>query len=302
MNDTPNKTFFLSHSSGGYDFRGNIDNLIPENSAQMWVKSYISMLTEYASVPGYASAPVTTKSFFNADENIVLIESYPRNDGRVFLESKVTIESKYDNIDFSEFLDTMTEFCGYDDFFVNKLHESLLLSLFSDDTVLYCVAERESDINLIRRIISEISSDILKLNSCIEIIGKIPPVKKSVAICRCILSNDKVNFLSEAQCDENYILIDFSDSTPTIHICLNEPSYAQLCLLKLFSKYNFENVYYSIEELIRLPLNKNNMRIYYNTLCLLMAYKNFRSDIFEISMTPREKEEIKSLLKEVHIP
>ena len=301
MTNSPKKTFFLSHSSEGYDFSGNIENLISEHSVQMWVKSYISMLTEYASIPGYASAPITTKSFFNTYENVVLIESYPRNDGRVFLESKVTIESKSDNIEFARFLMSNAEFSEYDDSFVSKLYESLLLTLFSDHTVLYCIAEKESDVNLMRNIISEISQEILKSNSCIEIIGNIPPVKKSVVICRCIFPTDKDKFLSEARCDDNYTLIDFTESAPTIHICLNTPTYAQQCLSKLFFKYNFDNIYYSIEELIKIPLSKENMRSYYNTLCFLMTYKNFRSDVFEITMTPSEKEEIKSLLKDVFI-
>lgn len=301
MKNSTNKTFVLSHSSSGYDFTGNIDRLIDDYSTRMWIKSYISLLTEYASLPGYIAAPVTTKSYFCTGDHVIFTESYPQKDSRMFLESKVTIDTKQNNLDFVGFFNSGIDCSVPESTFFNKLREAFLTAFVSEQTVIYCITRDDSEVNVVRQIISDFSQKLLKSNSCIEVIGEIPSVKTSAVICRCILSQDKSMFLNEIKRKDNCITVDLTAEKPTIDICIDTPTYAQRCLTHLFSKYNFENIYYSIEEIENLPIDATRKNAYYNTLCFLMAYQNFRADSFVVPATINEKNEINSLLKEVEI-
>lgn len=301
MDYSTNKTFVLSHSVNGYDFTGNIDCLISDYATGMWVKSYISLLTEYASFPEYISAPVTTKSYFCTNDHVIFAESYPQRDSRMFLESKITIDSKSNNLDFEGFFNSDINSFAPDGNFFNKLREAFLTAFVSEQTVIYCIAANDSEVNTVRQIISEFSQNLLKSNSCIEVIGEIPSLKTSAAICRCVLPQDKAMFLNGISRSDNCIVVDLTSEMPRIETRISVPTYAQRCLIHLFSKYNFENVYYSLAEIENIPIEATGKNAYYNALCFLMTYKNFREDSFIVPATYEEKNEINYLLKEVDI-
>lgn len=299
MSDLLNNSFIMSHSqTGGYDYDGNISNLIPETNIQKWVLSYISMLSEYASNPNYISQPVTTKSYFVKDDYVIFLESYPRMDNRLFLEKKVTINSRKSELDLKKFygLPNSTEIC-IDEGFVSKVRDLLLCSFLSDNTTIFFLTNGSECVDLIRDIVSFFSDQILKCNSCIEVLEKLPAVKTSAVICRCIYPRDKNEFLSEIESKSNYIVVDMTTSDFSIDISLYTPTYAQRAYLYLLNFYDFDNIYYSIiEKLDSFKVSIVDKVNYFNTILYLTALDNFYDRIYEISMSAREKTDINLML------
>lgn len=300
MSDLLNNSFILSHSqTGGYDFTGNIEKLISEKSTRKWVASYISMLSEYASNPNYISQSITTKSYFVKGDYVIFLESYPRTDNRLFLERKVTVNSQKSDIDFKRFYNSqkpINAICMDKDF-ISKIYECLLCTFLSENTTLFFLIDSSDYAETLRNIIASFSQEILKWNSCIEILEKIPSVKASSVICRCIFPCDKTEFVDGIKEKSNYILVDLTADTPLIDLSISSPTYAQRSVLYLLNHYRFDNIYYSIVESLNMYKNPiENKTNFFNTICYLTTLNNFGDKIYKISMSVKEKEEINLML------
>lgn len=300
MSDLLNNSFILSHSqTSGYDFIGNIERLIPEKNTQKWVASYISMLSEYASNPNYISQAITTKSYFVKDNYVVFLESYPKTDNRLFLERKVTVNSLKSDIDFKRFYcsqNPINTICVDKDF-ISKIYECLLCAFLSEKTTLYFLINSSDYAESLRNIIASFSQEILKWNSCVEILEKLPSIKASVAACRCIFPYDKTEFIDGIKEKSNYILVDLTADAPLIDLSISSPTYAQRSILYLLNHYRFDNIYYSIVEALNMyKISIENKTAFFNTICYLTTLNNFGDKIYEISMSAKEKEEINLML------
>ena len=295
-----NNSFILSHNqTGGYDSFGNIEKLIPERSIQKWIISFISMLSEYASNPNYISQSIVTKSHFVKDNYVVFLEAYPQKDNRLFLERKVTVSPQNGDIDFKKFYNSqksVNTICKDRDF-ISKIYECLLCAFLSDNTTLYFLISSSDYAEALRNIIASFSQEILKLNSCVEVLEKLPSVKMSTAICRCVFDYDKTEFTNEIKEKSNYILVDLTTDAPLIDLSISSPTYAQRSILHLLNYYRFDNIYYSIiETLNNYKLSVKNKTAFFNTICYLTTLNNFGDKIYEISMSAKEKEEINLML------
>lgn len=305
MSDLSGNKFVLSHDHSGYDFTGNIDKLIAEESTREWIKSYISMLLSYASDPKYITSATRTKSHFVKDGYIIMMESYAKRDNRLFIESEITIEKadveiafenyyKYSNSDFS--------FKGAKAFYCSTFF--LMLNAFvSDSTTFFCLVNDDITVKRIHGVLSEIDYIFLKNNSCIEVIKEIPPIKNSVAICHCIQPQDKDNYIREIERNENYIVADFTGVNIIFTSNLNSPTYAQRCFKKL-SKYYGEGkyedtvVYNSFANIVNKYLGKKEYKTsMLNALCYIMMETSYRECLFDVAMTESEKNEFKQIFE-----
>lgn len=299
-----NNSFILSHSqTSGYDFTGNIEKLIPDKDTQNWVASYISSLSEYASNPNYLSQDITTKSFFVKGDYVIFLEAYPKVDNRLFLERKITVASRKDNVDFNSLYESNQSVTAksFDEIFSSKIKEYLLCAFLSENTTLYFLIDDSDRTEALRNMIFSFHRELLIRNSCVEVLGKIPPIKASAVTCRCVLQSDKTGFLNEIKGKSNYILVDLTSGTQSIEVSVSSPTYAQRAVVYLLEHYSFDfdNIYYSLDESLELNMHKiptNSKTVFFNTIFYLTILNNFDDKIYEISMSAKEKEDINLML------
>jgi len=257
------------------------------------------MLSDYASSPNYISLPFRNKSFFNKDNYVIFTESLPKMDNRYFLESKITVFRKNDVIDFEGLYgspETAPKLCADKDFIL-KVKAFCLCSFVSDNTTIYFLTNGSDNTEAIRGIVGGYSQDILMCNSCVEVMEKLPSIKTSAAICKCYLPKDKSEFLSEIKSKSNYFLVDLTGDVPEVSASLMSSTYAQRMILHLLNYYEFDNIYYSITEVIEnRNIIENDKNKYFNAVCCLTVLSNFREKLNEISMTSKEKNDIDIIL------
>ena len=302
MNRKNSVGFILSHSrNSGYDFGNSLDEIISDKHLQEWIKSYISVLTEYASDSKYVSKEIATRSYFTKDDYAVILNSYTNKDNRFFLESKVAVtDLRCTDVNFCNFVTESNIFSKISDIeSLEKILIAILISFVGENTTLYCLADNEKIVNLFFSLVYSLDQRLLYKNACVEVMGNIPSIYSSIVLCRCVESRDRESFLDKINRNNNSILVDLTNSEPKITYKIAHPTFAQLCVKHLSAKYNGESIYFSLVESLDCATKfvLKNKRSFFNIVSFFCVRTNYPDDMKQLSMTSEEKYEIESLLK-----
>lgn len=300
MNDMSFAKFILSHNSqSGYDYGECFNKIIKDMQTQNWIKSYIEMITDYASDSRYMSNDFKCISYFVKENYLTIVKSYPKKDDRLFLESEVSIvDVSQCKINFAALKrESNLSITVFDDGFISNLNCAILTTLLSENTTLYCISNNNNILATFYESLYSFDKRILLRNSCTEAIGDIPKVNSSIVICRCLISDDYNRFKRKIENDPNCIIIDFMDE-PTIKFRISCPSFAQACLNTLVNQYGWESWYYSLLE----TMDKNEKRVsfskraYFNAMSFFCLRANYPSEVRRLTISTEEKDELNSLL------
>lgn len=233
----------LSHSSAGYDSYDALCRIVSGRKKEI-VCSYIEGLTPYASEPNYMSKNIVCKSLFRAEDDIVLLEAYPRRDTRLFIERKVaalSAQSQKNSPDLARYILGEVGPVKHDENFDSRFRDALLLALFSEKTRLFCLVDCQSAIDAVRFRLYNFGSGLLSLGSCIEVMKALPGRKYTAATCICVTRDDKQNFMGEIDRFKNKIIVDLTEGRAQIKADIPTPEYSQNVLRVLFDECRRNN-------------------------------------------------------------
>lgn len=294
--------FVLSHNvSSGYEFRGEIENYVPETSTQNWILSYISNLTKYSSSPQYVSRDLECNSFFGIDKYIVLLKSTNKKDVRYFVENDVTIYDAWSN--FAKELHDHAEGGLWnitsDTVFAQKIDEGIRLTEVSEKTKLFVLTDSADDAMQIHGEIMKKHPIYLFYGSCVDVVANIPKVALNIAICRCLEEQDRENFLQEIRNQPNRIVVDLTNGNHRIDVSIRRPEFSQLAFQKLCKKIGRGKAYRDLSA----ALYQNRAILFarkpgfLNYLVYQFISEKYPGLIDSLTISTREKDEMKMFAK-----
>ena len=299
----PNTVVFSHSQDSGYS-SVDLSGIIADKEAADWIGSYVKSTTAFASNPKYLSAVSSVNSFFSRDNYMVFLESCNKKDNRLYLESRVTVNTVNAIGDLSVFMDN-AYIKSIDELKLAKedreaLKKALLLAAVSDKTTVFCVGDSDDILDGVRKEFFTLPPGVLCRSSCIEAVGGIPELRASLVLCKCIDSEDYTSYINTIKSRSNYILIDCMGERVRITADIPQTTYAQRVINYIvdFRNPSVDNMCKIFHTTVRavkglsvfdFSVDKNT---YLNTVAYFVLANNYAPDLYSVYATADEKENI----------